>query len=153
MAYVDDVDFISMIKHKDDNEMSGILKKYKLLVNNDKTEYTTINRKKAKNDEEWRKVKKVGSLLGDEEDIDRRKQIANVSMNKINSIYLRKDKVKLKKKMKIFRALVKSVLLWNMGRELWNMGREFKHSRQIRCISQKAFEKSLGNKISNMHIK
>ena len=42
----DDVDFISMIKHKDVGEISKVLKKYKLLVNNDKTEYTTIDRKK-----------------------------------------------------------------------------------------------------------
>ena len=37
----------------------------------------------------------MGSLLGDEEDINRRKQLATASMNKINAIYLKKDKVKL----------------------------------------------------------
>ncbi len=104
MAYADDVDFISMIKHKDVGEISKVLKKYKLLVNNDKTEYTTINRKKSKKEEEWRSAKKVGSLLGDEEDINRRKQLATASMNKINAIYLKKDKVKLEKKIKIYRA-------------------------------------------------
>ena len=36
-------------------------------------------------------------------------------MNKINAIYLKKDKVKLEKKIKIYRALVKSVLLYNCG--------------------------------------
>ena len=46
MAYADDVDFISMIKHKDVGEISKVLKKYKLLINNDKTEYTIISRKK-----------------------------------------------------------------------------------------------------------
>eukprot|EP00794_Sanderia_malayensis_P009396 gene9397-10384_t len=149
MAYADDVDFISMLKHKDVNEISGIRKKYKLLVNNDKTEYTTINRKKAKNDEEWRKVKKVGSLLGDEEDIDRRKQIANVSMNKINSIYLRKDKVKLKKKMKIFRALVKSVLLYNCG--TWGVNSNIQdkldayHRRHLRRVLGKRYPTCISN--------
>ena len=57
----------------------------------------------------------MGSLLGDEEDINRRKQLATASMNKINAIYLKKDKVKLEKKIKIYRALVKSVLLYNCG--------------------------------------
>ena len=46
MAYADDVDFISMIKHKDVGEISKVIKKYKLLINNDKTEYTIISRKK-----------------------------------------------------------------------------------------------------------
>ena len=55
----------------------------------------------------------MGSLLGDEEDINRRKQLATASMNKINAIYLKKDKEKLEKKIKIYRALVKSVLLYN----------------------------------------
>ena len=51
------------------------------------------------------------TLLGNEEDINRRKQLATASMNKINAIYLKKDKVKLEKKIKIYRSLVKSVLL------------------------------------------
>ena len=102
MAYADDVDFISMIKHNDVGEISKVLKKYKLLVNNDKTEFTTISRKKSKKKEQWRSVKKVGSLLGDEEDVNRRTQLATASMNKINAIYVKKDKVKLEKKIKIF---------------------------------------------------
>ena len=59
-----------------------VSKKYKLLVNNDKMEYTTINRKESKKEEEWRSAKKVGSLLGDEEDINRRKQLATARAQK-----------------------------------------------------------------------
>ena len=138
MAYADDVDFISMIKHKGVGEISKVLKKYKLLVNNDKTEYTTINRKKSKKEEEWRSAKKVGSLLGDEEDINRRKQLATASMNKINAIYLKKDKVKLERKIKIYRALVKSILLYNCG--TWGVSLNVQqrldayHRRQLRRI-------------------
>ena len=54
-------------KHRDVDEISKVLKKYNLLVNNDKTEYTTISRKKSKKEEKWRDVKKVGSLLGDKD--------------------------------------------------------------------------------------
>ena len=50
-----------MIIHKDASEISKVLKKYKLL---------------EKKEEEWRSTKKVGSLLGDEEGISRRKQSA-----------------------------------------------------------------------------
>ena len=34
-----------------------------LIVNEDKTEETIINQLKDKNDEEWRKTKKIGSIL------------------------------------------------------------------------------------------
>ena len=113
IAYADDVDFISLIKHKDITKVSEILKTFNLLVNNDKTEHTTLSRKKSRQEEEWRKVKKVGSLLGDEEDIERRKQLATVAMNKLQPIWI-KNQVNQKTKMKLYRALVKSILLYNM---------------------------------------
>ena len=86
VAYADDVDFISMVKHKDVTQVQQILKKYHLLVNNDKTEYTDIKREKKKEDEAWRKVKKVGSLLGDDEDIERRKTLSTAAMKKMLAI-------------------------------------------------------------------
>ena len=75
----------------------------------------------------------MGSLLGDEEGINRRMQLATASMNKINAIYLKKDKVKLEKKIKIHRALVKSVLLYNCG-----MGSFIQCAAEFGCISPKA---------------
>ena len=89
-------------------------------------------------EEEWRSEKKVGSLLGDEEDINKRKQLATASMNKIDAIYLKKDKVKLEKKIKIYRALVKSILLYNCG--TWGVSLNVQqrldayHRRQLRRI-------------------
>ena len=89
----------------------------------------------------------MGSLLGDEEDLNRRKQLATASMNKINAIYLKKDKVKLEKQIRIYRALVKSVLLYDMGSFI-------KCTTEIGCIwiSPKLFKKNSRNKISNTHI-
>ena len=43
--------------------MKETLVEYDLIVNKDKTEETIINQLKDKNDEEWRKTKKIGSLL------------------------------------------------------------------------------------------
>ena len=77
VAYADDVDFVSTIKHKDIRQVQEILAKYNLLVNEEKTEYTKIKRESKKEEESWRKVKKVGSLLGDEEDIERRKKASD----------------------------------------------------------------------------
>ena len=44
--------------------MKETLVEYDLIVNKDKTEETIINQLKDKNDEEWRKTKKIGSFLG-----------------------------------------------------------------------------------------
>ena len=46
-----------------------------LKVNGGKTEYTTLKRRN-KQQEEWRHTKKLGSLLGDSEDMCRRKQLS-----------------------------------------------------------------------------
>ena len=115
VAYADDVDFISMVQHKDINQVQQVLGKYNLLVNNDKTEYTNIKREAKTEDETWRKVKKVGSLLGDEEDIDRRKTLSTLAMNKMLAIWIRKDKINQARRIHLYRALVRSILLYNCG--------------------------------------
>ena len=149
IAYADDVDFISLIKHKDIKKVSEILKKFNLLVNNDKTEYTTLSRKKSKQEEEWRKVKKVGSLLGDEEDIERRKQLATVAMNKLQLIWI-KNQVNQKTKMKLYRALVKSILLYNCS--TWGVTQSIEqkldafHRRQLRRVLNIKYPTKISNK-------
>ncbi len=87
----------------------------------DKTENTTLVRhpgKKGAEKEVWRKVKKLGSLLGDREDIARRKHLATSSLQKIKDLWKR-YKVKLKKKTQLYNVLVKSILLYNCS--TWGM--------------------------------
>ena len=69
----------------------------------------------TKEAEEWRFVKKLGSLLGVTEDINRRKQLSMVALHKMNNIWIRRDKVKRKTKLKLYRALVKTILTYNSG--------------------------------------
>ena len=85
------------------------------MVNKDKTEYTNIKREKKKEDEHWRKVKKVGSLIGDEEDMERRKVLSTAAMNKMHAVWIRKDKITQKRKLHLYKTLVKPVLLYNCG--------------------------------------
>ena len=40
-----------------------------LLVSEEKTEYTTVKRRSKEEEKEWRNVIKLGSKLGDQEDI------------------------------------------------------------------------------------
>ena len=115
IAYADDVDFASMIKYKDIKAVQEVLKTYNLLVNEEKTEYTNIKREQKREGEKWRKVKKVGSLLGDEEDMARRRSLAAAAMGKMDKIWIRKDKISQKRKINLYRALVKSILLYNCG--------------------------------------
>ena len=53
------------------------------------------------------KDKKVGSLIGDKEDVDRRKILSTAAMNKLNHIWKSK-KIKKDTKLKAYRTLVKS---------------------------------------------
>ena len=61
----------------------------------------------------WRNSKKVGSLIGDSEDVKRRKQLASAALNKLEKLWKHKKKVKRSTKLKAYKALVKPVLLYN----------------------------------------
>ena len=63
--------------------------------------------------EPWRDAIKLGSKLGDKEDIERRKQLATGKMVQMKKILKRKNVVRTEKKMKLYNALVKSVLTYN----------------------------------------
>ncbi|GFR77852.1 hypothetical protein ElyMa_005834600 [Elysia marginata] len=90
LAYADDVDFVSTTDFVDVEAIKKELADFRLNVNTNKTEYTLI----LKDEEDWKKVKKVGSLLGDKGNIERRKQLSNLALQKLSSIWIRNDKVK-----------------------------------------------------------
>ena len=118
MIYADDCDFITRSKDTKryiNNNVDKTLTKHNLLVNTTKTENTTLERQPGKNGrekEEWRMVKKLGSLLGDQEDIANRKQLASGSMNKLKKLW-KKRKVGINRKIKLYNSLVRSVLTYN----------------------------------------
>ena len=92
MEYADDCDFLNENAEADrviTLEISRLLKKENLVLNDDKTEKTLLERETDKNKESWRMVKKLGSLLGDAEDVIRRIQLASVAMTKINKVWIR----------------------------------------------------------------
>ena len=59
------------------------------------------------------KREKVGSLIGDDKDIERRKTLSTAALNRLNTIWLRNDKIKQSTRIHLYRSLVKSVLLYN----------------------------------------
>ena len=136
-------------------EIQETFSKYNLHVNVEKTELTTISRK----DDNWKNIKKLGSLLGDKEDIENRKHLSRLALRKLNNVWIRK--VKKKTKLKLYNTLVKSVLLYNSS--TWGMTKTDEnkinafHRKQLRIIlgihyPTKISNKSLYNKCNETPI-
>ncbi|GFR71283.1 hypothetical protein ElyMa_003808200 [Elysia marginata] len=108
IAYADDVDFIGH-DYANIAKIQETLEKYQLKVNTDKTEFTLL----LKSEEDWKKVKKVGSLIDDNEDIERRKQLSFTALSRLNNLWLKDNKIKTATKVILYKSLVKSILLYN----------------------------------------
>ncbi|GFR67651.1 very-long-chain enoyl-CoA reductase [Elysia marginata] len=63
-------------------EVQKALERHRLFVNVDKTDFTTLSR----NVKDWRETKKVGSLIGDKEDVERRQQLSTTALLKLRNI-------------------------------------------------------------------
>ena len=74
------------------DKVREILLRDNLKVNESTTEQTELFRG-GRNPERWTTVKKLGSLLGDTKDIQRRKLLVIASMNRLNNIWTRKDHI------------------------------------------------------------
>ena len=108
IAYADDVDFIGQ-DYVNINEIQETLHKYQLKVNKDKTEFTALSKKRRK----LENAKKVGSLIVDLEDVERRKQLSTAALNKLYHVWVKGNKLKTTTKIKLYKSLVKSILLYN----------------------------------------
>ena len=61
----------------------------------------------------WREVTKLGSKIGDEEDITRRKNLASIKLNEMSIIWKRNNYVRSNIKIKLYNAIVKPILTYN----------------------------------------
>ncbi|GFS07037.1 very-long-chain enoyl-CoA reductase [Elysia marginata] len=82
-AYADDVDFVSL-EFVEVEEVQKALERHRLFVNVDKTDFTRLSR----NAKDWRETKKVGSFIGDKEDVERRKQLSTAALLKLRNIWI-----------------------------------------------------------------
>ena len=76
---------LCMKNHRDVTAIQEELKPHQLIVNTDKTEYTTIQRSTDEIEKQWRVTKKVGSLIGDK-DVARLKSLSTAALNKLSAI-------------------------------------------------------------------
>ena len=112
LAYADDVDFIFPTREIAENALPIIvttLKKWNLLVNESKTDYTTISKEST----EWHNTKKLGTLLGESEEIKHRKGLATAALNSMIKTYARPNKVSEEKRLRLYNALVLPILTYN----------------------------------------
>ena len=130
------------------NTICEVFLERNLQINADNTEHTILKREKKKA-EHWREVKKLGSLLGDKKDIARRKQLSIAAMNNIEKVWIRKDHIREKHHLKLYRTLVKPVLLYNNA--IWGLTKQGPtnldsfHRQQLKSI----IGTNCPNKISN----
>jgi hypothetical protein len=118
VIYADDADTIS--KSPDyikliEEKAGPSLKNWNLLINNDKTEHTTLKRGRDQDDEPWRNTKKLGTLLGDTQELQRRKQLAAASFQSLKRIWSRKqhNKISVDRRLRLYNAYVLPVLTYN----------------------------------------
>ena len=88
--------------------------------------------------ESWRTTRKLGSLLGDAEDVTRRMQLANVSFHKMWTVSFRGAQISLLLRLRLYSAFVLPVLTYNMG--TWGLTKtelsrlDAHHRRHLRQI-------------------
>ena len=118
VEYADDTDFISTTRlfHNDIERIApACLAEWSLTINASKTERSSVCRHADRVDEEWRMTRKLGSLLGEAEDVARRKQLANVAFRKLSTVRFRRSRISLPLRLRLYESFVVPVLTYNMG--------------------------------------
>ena len=150
LCYADDSDYPTLSTSHRDRILDAtyeILPQRNLKVNQDKTEHTVVQQS---GNTQWRKVRKLGSLLGDSEDIAKRKQLAIAGMRRLNDVWVRKDRTSLRKRLGLYKQLVKPLLTYNCG--TWGLSKvdeqklDTFHRRQLRRILGISWPHRISNK-------
>ena len=141
VEYADDIEFISYSRpYLNDIERiaPACLAEWSLQLNAAKTERTSVSRQVDRAHEPWRTTRKLGSLLGDAEDVARRMQLANVSFHKMWTVWFRGAQISLPLRLRLYSAFVLPVLTYNMG--TWGLTKtelnrlDAHHRRHLRQI-------------------
>ena len=101
----DVIDFISYSRPYL-NEIERIdpacLAEWSLKLNAAKTERTSVSRQVDRAQEPWRTTRKLGSLLGDAEDVARLMQLANESFHKMWIVWFREVQISLHLRLRFY---------------------------------------------------
>ena len=130
------------------NTICEVFPERNLQINADKIEHTILKRGKKKA-EPWREVKRLGSLLGAKKDIAGRKQLFIAAMNNMEKVWIKNNDISKKRRLTLYRTLVKPVLLcnsatWGLKKQVATNLDSFHRQQLWRIIGE-----SYPNKISN----
>ena len=145
--YADDVDFISLDKaflERILREVGPIFGDSNLLVNVEKTEHGIIGHLDMGVDQAWRvdHIRKLGSLLGVEEDVNKRMKLATVSYNNLLALWKHPSLVSVNVRLLSYKAIVESVLLYNCG--TWSLSEAL--AEKLDCFQRKMLRRVLNVK-------
>ena len=88
--YADDTDLINDCAEKKKRQLQLVTPtsaEFNLQINDTKTKHMVLKRGDKKN-EEWQSTKKLGSLMDNQEDILRRKQLSTTALHNLNNIWI-----------------------------------------------------------------
>ena len=113
-----------------------------------KADQTKMER--GNNDAElWRNVKKLGSLLGDKEDINRRKQLSLISMNIYEILCIKIEQLNKQLWNELYKKLIKPVFLYNSWTWRLTENDELKfdtvQKKQLRWLIGKRYPNDISN--------
>ena len=113
-----------------------------------KADQTKMER--GNNDAElWRNVKKLGSLLGDKEDITRRKQLCVISMNLYETLWIKIEQLNKQLQNELYEKLIKPVFLYNSSTSRLAENDELKldtvYKKQLRRVTGKRYPNEISN--------
>ena len=143
VCYADDTDFISTSPSHislTQTTAASTFSDWNLPVNDTKTERTTLKRgtDNSATEEPWRNTKKLGTLLGDRQELDRRKQLAANALNTTRVLWNKFSRVSVRRRIRIYNAYVLPILTYNMGTWALTKSDESEldafHRRQLRTV-------------------
>ena len=117
-------------------------------ANKEKWEHLTLSEEKGA---AWRKAKKLGSLLGDEEDVERRIALAMVQFKSLEKLWKRPQCASLRARMRAYNAFVLPVLLYNAS--TWGASQsivnklDVLHRQHLRRVRGVAWPFRISNKV------
>ena len=137
LIYADDIDF----PNRDPFYLELVLlvakevfSKWNLSINVTKTTRSKIDI----DFNDWKKEKKLGSLLDSSEDIDRRIQLSNFAIKQLQNKWMYSNKLSIKLRMKLYKCYILPILTYNMGTWSLNSSLEKKiniaHRKQLKKI-------------------